>query len=314
MSAVPRRFSVADNETKIAAAYNQAGYRYGKYADGSGDKLFSFEGRHGYADGKTWELIDGKLRMLRARGENRLRLLDLGCGPGTWLRRVVVRARQLGFTEIEAHGIDIADSQLQRARVLSRTLAELAGVRISFQHGDLRKGLPNLPNDLCLCLYGVLNHIPIGEVSDVMRRIADLNEGYFMATVRAIGSTPTVYVDDLSAALRFYQDNQVDRLDVEFANGCRTSFQSHLFSRSELLKLAAASFEVEDVQGLDLFHLRFATDPRWNPPSAMPLLRLAQELARLEERYCRDPGFMDHAAHLLLVARDRKEKGKWTRS
>ncbi|HWY64331.1 MAG TPA: class I SAM-dependent methyltransferase, partial [Rhizomicrobium sp.] len=112
MPAVPDRFSVVDNEVKIAAAYNQAGYRYGKYADGSGDKLFCFEGRHAYADRKTWELIDGKLLALRAGGLHRLRVLDLGCGPGTWLRRVVVRAKQMGFTEIEAQGLDIADAQL----------------------------------------------------------------------------------------------------------------------------------------------------------------------------------------------------------
>jgi len=312
MPAVPDRFSVVDNEVKIAAAYNQAGYRYGKYADGSGDKLFCFEGRHAYADRKTWELIDGKLLALRAGGLHRLRVLDLGCGPGTWLRRVVVRAKQMGFTEIEAQGLDIADAQLHRARALSRNVAEMEGVTLSFRHADLRGKLPCLQSDLCLCLYSVLNHLPAGELPDALRRIADITTGFFVATVRTIGSTPTVYVDDVSTALRFYQDNQIDRLDVEFTNGHRTSFQSHLFSRAELLKLAGTAFEVEEVLGLDLFHLRFAADARWNPPSATPLARLSQELARLEERYCRDPGFIDHAAHLLLVARGRKEARKCT--
>ena len=167
MPAVPHRFAVVDNEVKIAAAYNRAGYCYAKYADGCGDKLFCFEGRHAYADRKTWELIDSKLLALRMGGLHRLRVLDLGCGPGTWLRRVVVRARQMGFAEIEAQGLDIADAQLHRARALS---------------------------------------------------------------------------------------------------------------------------------------------------SATPLARLSQELARLEERYCRDPGFIDHAAHLLLVARGRKEARKCTGS
>ena len=310
MPAFPSRVPVADNETKIAAAYNQAGYRYGKYADGSGDKLFSFEGLHAYADRRTWELIDSKLLALKARGLHRLRVLDLGCGPGTWLRRVVVRAKQIGFAEIEAQGLDIADIQLHRARALSRGVAEMAGVNLTFQHGDLRGKLPCPPNDLCLCLYGVLNHLPINEISHAFRRIADVTAGFFVATVRTIGSTPTVYVDDVSAASRFFQDNQIDRLDVEFTNGRRTSFQSHLFSRAELQRLAGAAFEVEEIQGLDLFHLRFAADPRWNPSSAAPLARLSQELARLEERYCRDPGFIDHASHLLLVARGRNEVRK----
>jgi SAM-dependent methyltransferase len=310
MSVVPKRFFVAENEAKIASAYNQAGYRYAKYADGSGDKLFSFEGRHAFADRKTWALIDSKLIALRTKGQSRLRVLDLGCGPGTWLRRVVVRAKQMGFSEIEAQGFDIADGQLHRARVHSQSVAEMPGVNISFQNGDLRKKLPYPPNDLCLCLYGVLNHIPIDELPDALRRIAEVTTGFFVATARAIGSTPTVYVDDVSTAIRFFQDNQIGRLDVEFSDGHRTSFQSHLFSRADLARLAALSFEVEEVIGLDLFHLRFAPDPRWNPSSAAPLARLSQELLRLEERYCRDPGFIDHATHLLLVARGRGEVRK----
>ena len=52
------------------------------------------------------------------------------------------------------------------------------------------------------------------------------------------------------------------------------------------------------------FDKRFAKDPRWNPKNAAPLERLSQELGRLEERYCRDPGFVDHAAHLLVVAKN----------
>jgi SAM-dependent methyltransferase len=306
MRAVARCFSVADNEAQVAAAYNQAGYRYAKYADGDSRKLFTFGGRHAYADRKTWEVIETKLLKLKARGLRRLRVVDLGCGPGLWLRRVVTRALQLGFGPIEARGFDIADGQLQRARLLSRNLTQIPGVLLSFEHGDLRGELVCPPADLCLCLYGVLNHIPFAEIPATLRPIADATDGYFVATVRSIGSTPTVYVDEVSNALRFYQDNQIDRLDIEFVNGQRTSFQSHLFTRAELMRLANSLFEVEEVRGLDLFHLRFAGDPRWNPSSA-PLTRLSQELARLEERYCRDPGFIDSATHLMLVARGRKE-------
>lgn len=307
MPALARRFSVANNEAQVAAAYNQAGYRYGKYADGNSQKLFEFEGRHAHADRKTWEVIDGKLLKLKADGVKRLRVLDLGCGPGLWLRRTVTRAMQIGFAAIEAQGFDIAETQLHRARALSRNLAEMQGVTLSFEHGDLRDKLVCPPADLSLCLYGVLNHVPVAEIPQTVRRIAEVTKGYFLATVRSTGSTPTVYVDEVSAALRFYQDNQIDRLDVEFVSGQRTSFQSHLFTRAELLRLADSAFEVEEVRGLDLFHLRFAGDPRWNPPSAAPLARLSQELARLEDRYCRDPGFIDFATHLMLIAHGRRQ-------
>jgi SAM-dependent methyltransferase len=298
-----RPFLVANGEAQIAAAYNEAGYRYGKYADGGGRSLFAFEGRHAYGDRKTWEAIEGKLRMLRTRGLQRLRILDLGCGPGTWLRRVVVRARQLGFAEIAAQGTDIAEIQLHRARALARGLEELEGVSIAFSHGDLRGRICANDIDLCLCLYGVLNHIPVAETPEILKKVSAATSGYFIATVRAVGSTPTVYVDDVSSALRFYQDHGSNRLDVEFVNGRRTSFQSHLFSRAELARLASPAFDVEEIRGLDLFHGRFANDPRWNPPAAAPLARLTQELSRLEDRYCCDPGFVDHATHLLLTAR-----------
>jgi SAM-dependent methyltransferase len=288
---------------QIASAYNEAGDRYEKHADGNGRTLFGFDGRHAYSDRKCWEIIEDKLLALRARGLRNLSVLDIGCGPGTWLRRVVVRARQIGFSQIIGHGVDIAEAQLHRARTLSRGLCELEGVQLSFAQGDLRAEIAAPRADLCLCLYGVLNHVPVTELPDAIGRMSALTKGYFLATVRAVGSQPTVYVDDLSSALRFHQDNLINRLDVEFANGRCASFQSHLFSQRELLQLVGSKLEVEDIRGLDLFHGRFANDPRWNPKAAVAPGRLSQELNRLEERYCRDRGFMDHAAHLLVVAR-----------
>jgi SAM-dependent methyltransferase len=306
MPIMARPKSNANAEAQIAAAYNNVGHRYSKYADGSIRDLFLFEGRHAYGDSKTWGTIRNKLLALYAKDPKRLRVLDLGCGPGTWLRRVVAYAHRIGFAEITANGVDIADGQLNQARALSHRLAVLDGVRINFSHGDLRRELAADEHDICLCLYGVLNHIPENELSLVMNRIASRSRGYFLATVRTIGSTPTVYVDDVCSAVRFYQDNRNDRLDVEFSDGRRTSFQSHLFSRDEFKRLAAASFTIEDIRGLDLFHGRFANDPRWNPPEHQTTSRVSQELSQLEERYCRDPGFIDRAAHLLLVARHKR--------
>lgn len=300
------QFLMNSGEAQIAAAYNEAGYRYSKYADGGGRELFAFEGRHAYGDRKTWEVMQSKLLALRAQGARQLRVADLGCGPGTWLCRIVTRARQMGFEDITAWGFDIADAQLSRARALSRGLAELPGVAITFGHGDLRDPIAVSDCDITLCLHGVLNHIPPAELPQLLQRISDATRGYFIASVRAIGSTPTIYVDDVASALRFYQDNQLDRLDVEFANGRRASFQSHLFSHGELLRLAAAFFEVEGIRGVDLFHSRFAGDTRWNPAAATPLTRLTQELTRLEDKYCRDPGFVNHATQLLMEARSRK--------
>jgi SAM-dependent methyltransferase len=107
----------------VAAAYNQSGADYITYADGDPTHLFAFGGLHAYADRRIWALLETKLRELRATGASSIGILDAGCGPGTWLRRLVVRARELGFTTITARGFDVARAQVQRARLLARNLS-----------------------------------------------------------------------------------------------------------------------------------------------------------------------------------------------
>ncbi|MGC1303571.1 MAG: hypothetical protein WA840_14475, partial [Caulobacteraceae bacterium] len=81
----------------VAAVYNRAGDGYAAYADGDPDQLFVFEGLHGYADRRLWALLESKLLDLQAEGATSVSLLDAGCGPGTWLRRLATRAKALGF-------------------------------------------------------------------------------------------------------------------------------------------------------------------------------------------------------------------------
>ena len=72
----------------VAAAYNQAGGDYVAYADGDPTHLFAFNGLHAYADRRVWTLLEAKLTDLRATGASSICILDAGCGPGTWLRRL----------------------------------------------------------------------------------------------------------------------------------------------------------------------------------------------------------------------------------
>jgi len=289
----------------IATAYNESGDDYIAYADGDPRKLFAFDGQYAYGDRRIWDLLDAKLRALRTSGAQSVRILDLGCGPGTWLRRIVTCARTLGFTSIVARGFDIADGQIRRARELSANLFGLHGVSLTFEVGDIFEPLrePDTSVDLCLCLCGVLNHLPAADLSAVLDEISRVTAGHFITTVRAVGSMPTVYVDAIEHARRFRQDNQTNRLDVEFQNGRRVSLNSHLFSAAELRLLVAAHLDIEDLSGLDLFHGRFASDPRWNPPGWGLKDHFAGELEQLEKSYCRDAEFIDHATHLLLVAK-----------
>lgn len=295
------------SERAIAAAYDHAGDKYVAYADGDPKQLFAFESQYAFGDKRTWQLLDSKLGALRASGAQSVRILDLGCGPGTWLRRVVTRARALGFASIHARGFDIAGAQVQRARELAANLSGQPGVDLTFEIGDIFRPLREADSsvDICLCLCGVLNHLPSGNLPGVFAEIARVTRGYFMTTARTVGSTPSVYVGAIDQARRFRQDNRSNQLTVEFQNGRHILLPSHLFSAAELRSLAAPYLDVEDLFGLDLFHGRFAADPRWNPDTGFDA-QFAKELELLETAYCRDPEFIDHATHLAMVATARK--------
>ena len=311
MSAVSplTQMPVPDKEPVVNAAtiYNQAADDYVAYADGDPTKLFAFDGMHAYADRCVWTVLETKLIELRASGATSVSFLDAGCGPGTWLRRLVTRARELGFTSITARGFDIAQAQIQRARLLSRDLSTLPGVNMTFDVADLTGRLPesDASVDIALCLYSVISHLPIANLADVATEIARVTSGHFIVTVRSIGSPPTAFVDSIENVRHLKQDNVRDRCEIEFCDGRRSAFNFHLFAASELRACFESHFDIEDLRGLDLFHTRFSPDPRWNPECLLADRPRSDEFIRLEELYARNPEFMDRATHLLLVSRGR---------
>ena len=292
----------------VGLEYDRAGERYRAYADGDVDKLYEFGGQYAYGDQEIWRIVGSTVNKLRARGRRELSVLDLGCGPGTWLRRIVDWAGRMGFTRITARGVDLAEAQVRRARLLSQQLTSHPGVSLQFEVGDIREwmGEADRSVDICLCLYGVLNHIPANDLPAVFGKVAHFTKGEFIATVRAIGSTPTIYVDTVRAAKAYHQDNLHGRLEVEFQSGNQTSFPSHLFSAAEIRNLAEPLFEIKELSGLDLFHGRFATDPDWNPEEAAPDAEFIHALRGLEHRFRSNPAFIDRATHLLLIARPKR--------
>jgi SAM-dependent methyltransferase len=292
----------------VAAIYNQAGDDYAAYADGDPTQLFAFDGMHAYADRRVWALLETKLAELRASGASSVSFLDAGCGPGTWLRRLVTRARALGFASITARGFDIAEAQIQRARLLARNLSSLPGVHFTFDVADLTGRLHESAAsvDIFLCLYSVLSHLPVARLPDVSAEIARVTSGHFITTVRSVGSVPTAFVDSIENVRELKRDHVRNRCEIEFCDGRRIAFCFHLFTASELRSYFASDFDIEDLRGLDLFHGRFTPDPRWNPALAPADDQLAGELARLEAAYATNPEFIDRAAHLLLVARSRQ--------
>jgi SAM-dependent methyltransferase len=293
------------SSSHVAAVYNQAGDDYVTYADGDPKRLFCFEGFHAYADRQLWSLLRKLICNLQVTGAHSINILDAGCGPGTWLRRVVSHAHRHGFSQITARGFDVALVQVQTARRLARDLAALPGVDLTFEVADLLDGLPETDRsvDITLCLYSVLSHLPVSDLPTVASEFARVTRGHFITTVRSIGSAPTVFVNSVEEARHFKLDHGRDRCEVEFCDGRRVAVSFHLFTVSELRELFRANFVIEGLCGLDIFHNRFVPDRRWNPVSVLGDQRLMLQLTELEEMFATDPGFMERATHLLLVGR-----------
>jgi SAM-dependent methyltransferase len=229
------------------------------FARGNGwlDRLFSFNGLHAYADRRIWTLLETKLTDLRATGASSISVLDAGCGPGTWLRRLVTRAQALGFTNITARGFDVARAQVQRAQLLARDLCRISWVNLTFDVADLTGELPEADDsmDLTLCLYSVLSHLPLASLPKVSTEFACVTSGHFITTERSVGSTPTISVDSIEKARRFKHDNSRDRCEIELYDERHIELSFHLFAASELRSYFAEHFDIEDLRGLDLFDL-----------------------------------------------------------
>lgn len=298
------RNSFEDTVSNAAAAYDEAGDDYRSYADGNAQDLYAFGNRYAFGDRHVWRILEDRLLAHRAEGAHSIRILDAGCGPGTWLRRLVARSHELGFTSITARGFDVAGAQIRRAQVLSRDIARFSGVDLRFEVGDLTRAVAEADStvDLAVCLFGVLNHVPVSCLPNVCAELARVTAGHFITTVRAAGSTPSIFVDSMEKARHFEQDHRRNRCEVELRDGRHIAFNLHLFTAGELRALVANHFDVQVLRGLDLFHGRFTPDPRWNPSTLTSDRDLYDELGRLEELYSGDPRFIDRAAHLLLVA------------
>lgn len=301
----PTRSSAED---EAADAYDAAGTLYRTYADGDIRRLFDFSSRYSFADREIWQRIDAILVERRAAGRTSLKVLDAGCGPGTWLIRVILRAQALGYQSITAAGFDISPAMVELADAAAQDFVD-AAARPTFAVQDIQDGLSGhaaTPADLVLCLYGVINHLPIERHTAVVAALATATAttGSALVTARTVGSVPSIFIAGLEEARDFRHDHLRDRLSVDLRDGRHLEFNSHLFSAREFSALFAGHGTIAEVLGLDLFHGRFTLDRRWNPPSAADHA-FDDALIGLEHLCASDPRFIDRAAHVLLHVRGK---------
>jgi SAM-dependent methyltransferase len=141
----------------LASAYDHVGDEYGCYADGKGLDDPSVEAsRFAHADTIVWQTLRETIDELRAAGVSTLRVLDAGCGPGTWIMRTAAYADRLGLG-VEAIGFDIAQRQLEIARTKAESFGAghaNAPLEIEFLTHDLADPLPwsNAHFHIVLCI------------------------------------------------------------------------------------------------------------------------------------------------------------------
>ncbi|WP_010215370.1 hypothetical protein [Sphingomonas sp. PAMC 26621] len=99
-----------------------------------------------------WAAVSAALVALRDGNRRSVRIVDADCGNGTLLLCAVQQARALGFTAIEARGIDAAPAHVARARAAAAAMHDPA-IGIAFETGDLLAALDverELPADIVL--------------------------------------------------------------------------------------------------------------------------------------------------------------------
>ncbi len=101
---------------------------------------------------ERWPVIAAELSRLRAAKRCSVRIIDADCGTGTLLLCAVRYARALGFTAIEARGIDTAPALIARACVAASKVHDPA-IGLTFETADIACALDEeieFPADIVL--------------------------------------------------------------------------------------------------------------------------------------------------------------------
>jgi SAM-dependent methyltransferase len=294
----------------VASAYNHVGGGYGSYADGAAidDQSPTQTSRFAHGDAIIWETVCRTINELRLRGVPMLRLLDAGCGPGTWVRRIARYAHRQGLG-IDAVGVDISGRQLEIAREQAAKVQgphATDGRRMRFRMGDLADPLP-WPDGhfhIVLCNY-VLNHLPKDALPRVAEELCRAASYRVIATVRAIAGPPTGCIIGTEQMREYRYDCGRGELRLVLKDGTAHQITFHLYSAEMLRAAFAPHATIRDLRAVDLFLHRFVSDRNWtaNLVATLPgREEVMRELKEIEDRLCRRAGWVDHGTHILIVA------------
>ncbi len=305
---------------RAANAYNHAGGDYSRYADGDAavDQSAISSCRFAHADAIVWRALQSALDDLRKSGTTSVRVLDAGCGPGLWSKRIADYSRQIGL-RVSIVGFDISRAQLEIAREEGRRyldgLSNGSRPELDFQEHDLSKPLPwdNGHFHLVLCNYTVLNHLTQHSLPLAIAELCRVSTGQLIATLRAVGSTPTVCITGMERVREYRHDPSRSNITFTLDDGSQHALPFKIYSAQALEGLFSPHADVVDLRAIDLFISRFAADENWTS-SLLDRLpdrpAIIEELKKMEEVLCRQPGWIDHGTHVLVVAKSKSRGGK----
>jgi hypothetical protein len=101
---------------------------------------------------RRWPAVVAALNVLRAEKRRSVRIVDTDCANGTLLLCAVRQASALGFTAIEARGVDAASALVADAQAMAAQICDPA-IGICFQATDLADALEEeaaFPADILL--------------------------------------------------------------------------------------------------------------------------------------------------------------------
>lgn len=158
-------------------------------------------------------------------------VLDVGCGPGTRLRRLVEA------TGVRAVGIDVSQRMVEAAR-----LAGVDAYRADISDPGQLGVLPLRRFDAALALWNVLGHLPgqaarqaaLSNISDLVRAggwlIMDVNNRYNAAAYGWSRVARNVMRDRLG------RPGSGDFLTTRTVDGAQVSVTTHLFAPDEVVE------------------------------------------------------------------------------
>jgi ubiquinone/menaquinone biosynthesis C-methylase UbiE len=313
------RWAAAALAGTTAGAYDHVGESYTRYADGesvrgsSTSRPSAEDNRFAHADTAVWDTIRRAVDDLRSNGLTTVRVLDAGCGPGMWSKRVAEYAQHVGF-EVSVTGVDISKAQLDIARERSTRFLDCVqrGPKpvLAFIEHDLAKPLPwpDAHFHLVLCNYVVLNHLTREAMPLAVKELCRVAGHSVVATLRAIGSPPTACIIGTEQVLQYRLDSERGQLDVTLKDGTRHRLSFNIYPAETIRSIFTPHAEVLDMRAVDLFVTRFAPDGKWTARLLGELPErsaVEQKLRELETGLCRMPGWIDHGTHILIVARPK---------